>query len=65
MGLRRFFRAIRVQEKNSASLRLCIEDINVFAPPLQIPTKVDASPIFRPFYETDLHRVWSGLEAKE
>ena len=38
------------------SLRLCVEDINVYAPPLQIPTKFDATPIFRPFYETDLER---------
>ena len=51
--------------KNSASLRLCIEDINVFAPPLQIPTKVGASPISRLFYETDFHRVWYGFEAEE
>ena len=61
VGPRRFFRAIRVQEKNSASLRLCIEDINVFAPPLQIPTKVGASPISRPFYGTDLQRFYNGL----
>ena len=65
VGLRRFFRAIRVQEKNFASLRLCVEDINVFAPPLQIPTKVGASPISRLFYETDFHRVWYGFEAEE
>ena len=65
VGPRRFFRAIRVQEKNFASLRLCVEDINVFAPPLQIPTKVGASPISRLFYETDFHRVWYGFEAEE
>ena len=38
-------------------LRLCVENINIVAPPLQIPTKLDASPIFRPFYGTDLERI--------
>ena len=49
----------------SASLRLCVENIIVFATPKQLPTKVDATPIFLPSYETDLHRVWYGLIAKE
>ena len=29
--------------------------------PLQIPTKVDASPIFRLFLGTDLQRFYNGL----
>ena len=54
-----------VFKKFSASLHLCVENIIVFAPPKQLPTKVDATPIFLPSYETDLHRVWYGLIAKE
>ena len=33
-----------------------------YAPPLQVPTKFDASPIFRPFYETELKRITSEGE---
>ena len=29
-----------------------------------LPTKLGATPIFRPFYETDLERFWSEFEAK-
>ena len=54
-----------VFKKFSAPLRLCVENIIVFASPKQLPTKVDATPIFLPSYETDLHRVWYGLIAKE
>ena len=58
-----FFSCHPCSRKNSASLRLCVENIIVFAPPLQIPTKVDATPISRPFHETDLERTCSEGEA--
>ena len=64
----RSFRVFRVQnksilvfEKIFVTLRLCVCDSHV--PPLQIPTKVDASPIFRLFYEREQERFRSELEA--
>ena len=54
-----------VFKKFSSSLRLCVEDIIVFATPKQLPTKSHANPISLPSYGTDFHRLWSGLIAKE
>ena len=66
---------IRVHEKIS---RLCVQKNNFlkapstvrrvcdsYAPPLQVRTKVGASPISRLFYERELERFRSEGEAKE
>ena len=56
----RYFSFIPCPPCSRNSLRLC-----AFAfenPPLQIPTKVGATPIFLPSYETDLERTCSEGE---